>query len=295
LCTANSRLLEIGCNLGTTTRAGVSLSENSGGGWTGRLIQLTVLLLRPLWLPAAVVVVWGVFTLGGFVPQYLLPSPLAVVGSLVDFIFGGRGQTNSGMFVIHFWASFKRVLGGFAVGTLLGVPLGIVLGYSRILASYVEPTIQLTRSIPGICWLPLALVWFGIGATTGIFLIALGSFYAVFVSTVGGVRYVDPVLLRAGRSLGATERALLYTVILPAAFPAILSGLRLGLSYSWIYMVLGEFTGVNFGLGALLLNSRETMDTPLIIALMVIIGLLGVATDWLMLTFMRRVLHMNVK
>lgn len=251
--------------------------------------------LRPLLLPAAILAVWAAFTLSGAVPGYLLPSPIDVVRSFTNFVFGGSESANSGMFVVHFWASFQRVLAGFAVGASLGVVLGIVLGYSNRLASYVEPLIQLTRSIPGICWLPLAIIWFGIGTTTSVFLIALGSFYAAFVSTVGGVRYVDPVLLRAGRSLGATESALLYTIILPAAFPAIISGLRLGLSYSWIYMVLGEFTGVNLGLGALLLQSRETMDTPLIIACMIIIGFLGVATDWLMLTFMRRVLRMNVK
>jgi sulfonate transport system permease protein len=279
----------------TTMKTREDAADLSANSWTGPALRGSAQLLRPLLLPAMVLAVWAVFTLGGFVPNYLLPSPVDVVNSLVNFVFGGRDDANSGMFVVHFWASFQRVLGGFAVGSLLGIPLGILLGYSNRLAAYIEPFIQLTRSIPGICWLPLAIIWFGIGATTSIFLIALGSFYAVFVSTVGGVRYVDPVLLRAGRSLGATENALLYTVILPAAFPSILSGLRLGLSYSWIYMVLGEFTGVNIGLGALLLQSRETMDTPLIIASMIIIGLLGVITDWLMLMFMRHVLRMNVK
>lgn len=250
---------------------------------------------RPVLLPLAILAIWASVSEAGLIPRYILPAPLDVLGSLTNFLFGGRDNANSGMFVVHFWASFRRVLGGFATGAALGVVLGVLLGYSARLASYVEPFIQLTRSIPAICWLPLAIIWFGIGTTTSIFLIALGSFYAVFVSTVGGVRYVDPVLLRAARSLGASERALLYTVILPAAFPSILSGLRLGLSYSWIYMVLGEFTGVNLGLGALLLQSRETMDTPLIIAMMVIIGVLGVLTDWLMLMFMRHVLHMNVK
>jgi sulfonate transport system permease protein len=268
--------------------------ESSGRG-SDVMLRAFAAIMRPALLPAIVVVIWAGITLGGGVPSYMLPSPLGVLGSLSDFIFGGRGDANSGMFIVHFWASFKRVMGGFATGALLGVVLGIVVGYSRRLAAYVEPFIQLTRSVPAICWLPLAIIWFGIGTTTSIFLIALGSFYAVFVSTVGGVRYVDPVLLRAARSLGASEHALLYAVILPAAFPAILSGLRLGLSYSWIYMVLGEFTGVNLGLGALLLQSRETMDTPLIIAMMIIIGVIGVVTDWLMLNFMRHVLHMNVK
>ena len=149
--------------------------------------------------------------------------------------------------------------------------------------------------MPGICWLPLALIWFGIGTPASIFLISLGSFYAVFVSTLQGVKYVDPILIRAALSLGATQGALLHTLVLPAAFPSILSGLRIGLAYSWIYMVLGEFTGVNTGLGATLLQSRETLNTELIIALMVIIGVLGILTDWPMLLVMRKVFRMDVK
>jgi len=246
-------------------------------------------------LPAAIVIVWALVTETGSVPAYVLPSPHAVLATLIDFFFGGSSQAFSGKFMAHFVQSLYRVVGGFACGAILGIPLGIVLGYDRKIGAFIEPTIELSRSIPGICWLPLALVWFGIGTGTSIFLIALGSFYSIFLSTLGGVRYVNPVLLRAGRSLGATESSLLYTVILPAAFPSILSGLRLGLSYSWIYMVLGEFTGVNYGLGALLLQSRDTMDTPLIIGLMAVIGVLGVISDRLMLLFMTTILRMDVR
>ena len=246
-------------------------------------------------LPVAIVAVWALVTGMGAVPAYVLPSPRAVLATLIDFFFGGSTQAYSGKFLAHFLQSLYRVAGGFACGTILGIPLGIVLGYNRRIGAFIEPTIELSRSIPGICWLPLALVWFGIGTGTSVFLIALGSFYSIFLSTLGGVRYVNPVLLRAGRSLGATESSLLYTVILPAAFPSILSGLRLGLSYSWIYMVLGEFTGVNYGLGALLLQSRDTMDTPLIIGLMGVIGGLGVISDRLMLLFMTKILGMDVR
>lgn len=246
-------------------------------------------------LPVAIVVAWELVTDSGSVPAYVLPSPRTVLMTLVDFFFGGSDQAYSGKFVAHFLQSLYRVAGGFLSGAVLGIPLGILLGHNRKIGAFIEPTIELSRSIPGICWLPLALVWFGIGTGTSVFLIALGSFYSIFLSTLGGVRYVNPVLLRAGRSLGATESSLLYTVILPAAFPSILSGLRLGLSYSWIYMVLGEFTGVNYGLGALLLQSRDTMDTPLIIGLMAVIGGLGVISDRLMLLFMTKILRMDVR
>jgi NitT/TauT family transport system permease protein len=258
--------------------------------------ERAVFLWRASLLPLAVVAIWSGVTDSGLVPKYILPSPAQVVAAAWDFVVGGHSaQAYSGAFLAHFWASLKRVMGGFALGAGIAIPLGIVLGYNRQLAVYIEPTLQLTRSIPGICWLPLALIWFGIGTPASIFLISLGSFYAVLISTVQGVKYVEPILVRAARSLGASERAILYTVVLPAAFPAILSGLRIGLAYSWIYMVLGEFTGVNLGLGATLLQSRETLNTELIMALMIIIGLLGVLTDWPMLLVMRKVFRMDVR
>ena len=256
--------------------------------------------LRDAWraaiLPLAILALWSALTDGGLVPKYLLPTPGQVVHAGWEFVVGGAAtEAYSGSFLKHFWASFQRVLAGFAIGSGVGIPLGVILGYHRGLARYIEPTLQLTRSIPGICWLPLALIWFGIGNPSSIFLISLGSFYAVFIATLQGVKYVDPILLRAARSLGASEGSLLYTIVLPAAFPAILSGLRIGLAYSWIYMVLGEFTGVNTGLGATLLQSRETLNTELIMALMIIIGCLGVLTDWPMLVIMRKVFRMDVR
>lgn len=279
--------------LGESLRgARISAKKTASNGLRERLGDLW----RASILPLAILALWSAVTDGGWVPKYILPSPGQVVTAAWDFVVGGNSaQAYSGTFLVHFWASLKRVMGGFALGAGLAIPLGVVLGYNRRIASYIEPTLHLTRSIPGICWLPLALIWFGIGTPASIFLISLGSFYAVLISTVQGVKYVDPVLVRAARCLGADERSILYTVILPAAFPAILSGLRIGLAYSWIYMVLGEFTGVNLGLGATLLQSRETLNTELIMALMIIIGLLGVLTDWPMLLIMRKVFRMDVR
>ena len=255
------------------------------------------LWIKPFALPFIIFVIWSVITENGdIVPSYQLPKPKEVINAAWVFIFGGDGNVfYSGTFLMHLSASFKRVIGGFFLGSSIAVPLGIVLGYKRNFAVYIEPTLQLSRSIPGICWLPLALIWFGIGNPSAIFLISLGSFYAVLISTIQGVKYVDPILLRAALCLGASERSLLFSVILPAAFPSILSGLRIGLTYSWIYLVLGEFTGVNLGLGATLLQSRETLNTELIMALMIIIGSLGLITDWIMLYIMQKIFTMDVR
>jgi len=248
-------------------------------------------LVRACVVPALIVLAWAFVAISGQTPAYVLPSPLKVAETFWEFVFGGGNQPFAGTFWLHFWASLQRVAAGFCVGAGLAIPLGIALGYSETLARYFEPTIQLTRAIPGICWLPLALIWFGIGTATSVFLISLGSFYAVLVSTLQGVKYVDTKYLRAARCLGANERDILTSIIFPAAFPSILSGLRIGLSYSWVYMVLGEFTGVNTGLGATLLQSRETLETDLIIVLMILIGVIGYISDYLMLLLTRRFVH----
>lgn len=248
-------------------------------------------LVRACVVPLVIVAAWAFVTFSGYTPSYVLPSPLKVARTFWEFVFGGGSQPFAGMFWLHFWASLQRVAAGFFVGAGLAIPLGIALGYSDALARYFEPIIQLTRAIPGICWLPLALIWFGVGTATSVFLISLGSFYAVLISTLQGVKYVDTKFLRAARCLGASERDILTAVIFPAAFPSILSGLRIGLAYSWVYMVLGEFTGVNTGLGATLLQSRETLETDLIIVIMILIGVIGYVSDYLMLLLTRRFVH----
>lgn len=251
-------------------------------------------LARVLLLPVLLVLAWSAASRG--VPAYVLPAPLDVWNAFVDFVFGGLTNTSfSGSFVSHLDASIRRVISGFLLGIAVGVPLGLVLGYNRWLAGFVEPTLSVFRAVPGICWLPLALVWFGIGGWSSVFLIFLGSFWPIFVSTASGVRYVDQLLLRAAAMLGVSRVGMLWRVVLPAAFPSILNGLRLGLAYSWIYMVLGEFTGVNLGLGATLLLARDALRTDLIVALMFIIGGLGVLTDFPMQWILRNVFHADVK
>ena len=122
---------------------------------------------RAALLPIVVLGLWSALTDGGVVPKYVLPSPGLVVHAGWEFVAGGAAaEAYSGSFLKHFWASFQRVLAGFAIGSGIGIPLGVILGYHRGLARYIEPSLQLTRSIPGICWLPLALIWFGIGNQT---------------------------------------------------------------------------------------------------------------------------------
>jgi ABC-type nitrate/sulfonate/bicarbonate transport system permease component len=176
-----------------TPQAGAVASAGRTASWRNGALARIAGMWRALILPGAVLAVWSAITDGGLVPKYILPAPGAVIEAAIDFVIGGASaQAYSGSFMVHFWASLKRVLAGFALGSGLAIPLGIVLGYNRRIAAYIEPSLMLMRSIPGICWLPLALIWFGIGTPASIFLISLGSFYAVLISTIQGVKYVEP-------------------------------------------------------------------------------------------------------
>ena len=194
----------------------------------GTVLPLMILLLWQFWAP-------HVFT------SFQLPSPAKVVQGATTYIFGPRnGVQYSGTFLADLWASLQRVLGGFLVGALIGVPVGLAVGFSRMAAAFLEPMMGLLRSVPGICWLPLALIWFGFGTPSAVFLISLGSFFPIALSTIQGVRFIEPNLVRAARTLGASTFQAVRTVALPASIPSVLNGLRLGLAYSWIYMILGS-------------------------------------------------------
>ena len=258
-------------------------------GRTGRRIALGLIL------PFLVLLVWQ-FAGPLFFTEYQLPPPAKVLQGAWTYIVGDdRGGQYSGTFVADLTASLQRVLSGFVAGSLFGVPLGLAIGFSRRVAQIVEPSISMLRSIPGIAWLPLALIWFGFGHTSSVFLIALGSFFPVCLSTIQGVRFIDPNLVLASLTLGASRRQAVTTVALPAAIPSVLNGLRLGLAYSWIYMILGEFTGVNRGLGAALMHARDTMRTDIVITLMIIVGLLGVITDWPVQKLFQRIFRTDVR
>lgn len=270
--------------------AGGSATRREGRfGETGGRVALGLVL------PLVVLTAWQL--LGPvFFTEYQLPPPAKVLQSAWVYVVGdAAGGQYSGTFVTDLTASLQRVLSGFAVGSLVGVPLGLAIGFSRRVAQVVEPSISVLRSIPGIAWLPLAIIWFGFGHTSSVFLVALGSFFPVCISTIQGVRFIDPNLVLASLTLGASRRQAVTSVALPAAIPSVLNGLRLGLAYSWIYMILGEFTGVNKGLGAALMHARDTMRTDIVITLMIIIGLLGVITDWPVQRLFQRVFRTDVR
>jgi NitT/TauT family transport system permease protein len=168
---------------------------------------------------------------------------------------------------------------GFAVGACLALPLGLLMGASPRIYNWLNPLVQVLRPIPPIAYIPLAILWFGLGNPPAIFLIAVGAFFPVLINTIAGVRQVDGIYLRAARNLGASQATMFIRVILPASVPYILSGVRIGIGTAFIVVIVSEMIAVNNGLGFRILEAREYFWSDKIIAGMISIGMLGLAID----------------
>lgn len=242
--------------------------------------RLRRLLLSAL-LPLILLLAWhvGVRVTG----TRLIPLPQNVALMLGDLAFGGiYDDAFSGTLHLHLWKSVTRVYGGFFAAALIAVPLGLVIGRIKLIRELIDPTLQLLRPVPVTAWLPLSMIFFGVGPNAAIFLVFLGAFYPIVFNTTFGVRSVDERLFEAGAMLGCKGSSLFRQVVLPAALPAILNGLRLGHGFAWILIVVGEMTGVQEGLGAVIMDGRMLSRPELVIAGMVIIGLAGFVTDRLL-------------
>lgn len=241
-------------------------------------------------VPLLAIALWHWATQAGLVNPQVLPSPLAVGRKWVEYLlplqtFKEQGGADwwrwafSGELVVDTLTSLYRVVVGFAIGGGLALPLGLAMGASPRVYAWMNPLVQILRPIPPIAYIPLAILWFGLGNPPAVFLIALGAFFPVLMNTIAGVRQVDGIYLRAARSLGAGRTTMFLRVILPAAVPYILSGVRIGIGTAFIVVIVSEMIAVNNGLGFRILEAREYFWSDKIIAGMITIGMLGLAID----------------
>ena len=210
-----------------------------------------------------------------------LPGPWLVLGNVLDMAV--RGQL-----WIHLAATLERVALGFGAGAVLGVGLGLAAGHLTPIRHIVEPLVELLRPIPPLAMLPMFIVWVGIGETSKIGFITYATFFPIFLTTITGVRQIDPILLRAAQSLGARGVGLFTRVILPAALPDILTGLRLGVALAFFVIVISEFIGAEHGLGYLINDGRNFFLVPQMLGAAVVLGLLGYAGNGLVRLLERR-------
>jgi NitT/TauT family transport system permease protein len=239
-------------------------------------------------VPLLLVALWEATARAHLVSPIVLPAPSAVakrwLAALVPAAPREPGSSYlawlvSGELVSDAGASLFRVLVGFAAGAALAFPLGLAMGASRRLYQLCNPLLQVLRPIPPIAYIPMAILWFGLGNPPAVFLIALGAFFPVLMNTIAGVRQVDTIYIRAARNLGAGRATLFARVIVPAALPYILAGLRIGIGTAFIVVIVSEMIAVNDGLGYRILEAREFMWSDKILAGMATIGLLGLAID----------------
>jgi NitT/TauT family transport system permease protein len=185
----------------------------------------------------------------------------------------------------------QRVYGGFLLAAAIGIPLGLLIGKLALLRALLDPTLSLLRPIPVTAWLPLSMVFFGLGPRSAVFLVFLGAFYPILLNTIFGVRSVDGKLFEAAAMLGCDGSRMFRQVVLPAALPSIFNGLRLGHGFAWILIVVGEMTGVPTGLGSVIMDGRTLSRPDLVITGMIVIGVAGFLCDRAIVSLNNRALR----
>jgi sulfonate transport system permease protein len=244
--------------------------------------------ILPWVLPAVCMLLWIIVSQSWMVPSYLLPHPLEVGAAGYVYICGTPGEAPyAGRFAHDAAASLIRVGVGFATAVCLGLPLGIVSGRIPAAQRLMGTSINALRAVPGISWLPLAMVWFGIGIKTTLFLVALAAFFPIYLNAAAGARQIDPMLLQAGAMMGIGRVRSIFSILLPGSMPHIFTGLRLGLGISWAYLVLGELSGVPNGLGAIIMDARMGGRIDMIVVGIIIIAVIGRLTDQILQALMK--------
>lgn len=223
-------------------------------------------------LPLGLLGVWQLLSSTGVFSFVQLPPPAAVATAATDLIVRGELWTHIGI-------SVQRVFLGFAAGGALGIVLGSVVGLSRFAHALSAPLIGAVRSVPSLAWVPLLMLWIGIGEDSKVVLIAIGAFFPVYTTVASALRHVDTQLVEAARTFGYSGIRLLLTVQLPAVVPSVFSGLRLALAQAWLFLVAAELLASSMGLGFLLTDSQNNGRTDRLFLAIILLAVLGKITD----------------
>ena len=237
---------------------------------------------------AALVLAWEGVTRTGWVPPLFLPSPLGVLAA-------GAEMLATGELGVHVATSLQRIVLGFGLGALGGVSVGLAVGVFSLAEAIGNPLIAATFPIPKIALLPLLILWLGIGEASKVAVIMLGVFFPMAINTYTGVRNADPLLIRAAVSFGAGRWSVIRKVMLPSALPMIFAGLKLGAGTSLLLLVAAEMIAANSGIGFLILNAQNLMETTKLMVGIVLLSLLGLASHWLLVRVERVALPWKVE
>lgn len=254
-------------------------------------IRLGVLLtrMRGFALPLLVAIIWEFAAREHLLSSSLFPPLTGVLNVWMSWIFGTNESAlvYTGTWIFHVTASTERVMLGFVLGSFVGAALGMLTGWSKLWRALFDPMVQWLRPIPVTAWVPLSIIWFGIGAPPAVGLVFIGAFFPSYINSMHGVMHVEEKLIRAASMLGANRWQLLRRVVFPAALPAIATGMRIGLGFSWMCVIVSEMLAVKSGIGYVLWDSYYFANLEMVVAAMASVGLLGYVFDWLF----RRVLR----
>ncbi len=262
--------------MSATDRVSLASPRRTGSVRVGRSFHW-----RGLILPAVVLVFWQALCAWNVFTPDVMPSPVAVVVDLSRLWTKGQLLGDIG---VTTW----RVALGFVLGTAVATVLGAVVGYSRQAGDYLDPTLQALKAVPSLAWVPLFILWFGIFEVSKVFLIAVGVFFPVYLNLVSGIRSTDRKLVEVGRVNGLGRFDLVWRILIPAALPSYLTGLRAGLALGWMFVIAAELMGASKGLGFLMLDGQMTGRPATIVAALILFAVAGKISDALLVAVGKR-------
>ncbi|PLR87108.1 MULTISPECIES: ABC transporter permease [Bacillus] len=235
-------------------------------------------------VPGFLIILWEYLSKSGFFPAHLLPAPTIILDTIITM---GQDGTLWG----HLGITLYRLFSGFLIGVALAVLIGSIVGYLKKAESLLDPLIQAFRSIPSLAWVPLFILWMGIGEPSKVVLIAVGVFFPVYLNIVSGIQNVDRKLIEVGKIYNFNSYQLIRRIILPASLPSFLVGIRSGLGLGWMFVVAAELMGASEGIGYLLVYGQNTYSPQLIISSIVLFAILGKLTDSILKSIETKTLH----
>jgi sulfonate transport system permease protein len=234
-------------------------------------------------VPVLILLVWQALDSLGWINSRLMPSPVMVAEAFWQLLVTGQLLGN-------LWISLVRVMAGLGIGVVLGTAFGLFAGLSRFGENTVDSTLQMVRTLPHLALIPLFILWFGIGETPKVALIALGSVFPIYLNLFAGIRAVDRKIIEAASTLDLTRSEIIWNVILPGALPSFLVGLRYAVGIAWLTLVVAEQVNASSGIGYLVMNARDFLETDVIFVGLIIYAILGLTTDQMVRAIERRAL-----
>lgn len=244
-------------------------------------------LVQYVGLSAVILVMWQALSQLGYIKPLILPPPSQVALAFWDL-------TRSGAMVRHVGISVLRVLEGFGISAILGLGLGIAIGLSRTLDRLTDLIIQVVKPIPPIAWIPLAILWFGIGEESKVYIIFLGAFFPIVINTIDGIRQTDHKFVEVARILEVPRFKFIRRVVIPGAYPAIMTGIRVGLMVAWMCVVAAELIAASSGIGYLIMDARQLSQSDVVLVGMITIGVIGKLMDSMIKRLEKRLIDWKV-